>query len=153
MIWEIKVMKKYLLGFIGLALAVIPVFAQPPRLGSPAPGGVTLCPPEAAKTGCTDCAHTKSICVPEPYIRQKTKVVYSSGSEPLCMPYLHGFFGLCGCDASGRCGPPFTRRYLIKKIQSCPENATRCVPVEVPACGGRDGSGQDALRGLLLRNR
>jgi hypothetical protein len=142
-------MKKYLLGFIGLALAGVPVFAQPPRFGSPAPGGVTLCPPETGQAACANRA--KTICVPEPYIRQKTKVVYSSGSEPLCMPYFHGL-ALCGCDSSGRCGPPFTRRYLIKKIQSCPENATRCVPAEVPACGG-DRKAHDSLRGLFLGDR
>jgi hypothetical protein len=123
-------MKEFVLGLIGLAmLGGVAALGQTPPAASPG-------------TACgTGCGHTKTVCVPECYIRTKTKVVYSSGSEPMCLAYFRGLFPLCrctmcGCDDAGRCGPPYARRYLIKKVRTCDEYATKCVPIQVPACRG-----------------
>lgn len=128
-------MKKYLFGLIGVALlGANPLLGQTP---TPFPGGLGGVPAGtpallAGPHGAT-CAPTKTTCVPEHYVKKTTKVVYSSGSEPLCLPYCAGLFGHLGCD-SGHCGHPHTRRYLIKKIQTKEEDAIKCVPAEVPAC-------------------
>jgi hypothetical protein len=50
------------------------------------------------------------------------------------MPFCHGVFRHCGCD-EGRCENSYTRHFLIKKVKTCQEEATRCVPAETPACG------------------
>jgi hypothetical protein len=86
------------------------------------------CAPE-----CCPCPAAKITCVPEPYIKKTSKPVYSCGSEPLCQCYFHGLFRSCGCE-SGQCASPYTRRFLIKKIQTCEEPAVKCVPKEIPAC-------------------
>ena len=128
-------MKKYLFGLIGVALlGGNPLLGQTP---TPFPGGLGGVPAGtpallAGPHGAT-CAPTKPACVPEHYVKKITKVVHTSGSEPLCLPYCAGLFGHLGCD-SGHCGHPHTRRYLIKKIQTKEENAIKCVPAEVPAC-------------------
>jgi hypothetical protein len=66
-------------------------------------------------------------------VKKTAKVVYTCGSETLCLPYCTGLFGHFGCD-SGHCEHPRTRRFLIKKIQTKEEDAIKCVPAEVPAC-------------------
>ena len=118
-------MKKYLFGLIGVALlGGNPLLGQTP---TPCPGGLGGVPAGAT------CAPTETTCVPEHYVKKTTKVVYTSGCEPLCLPYCSGLFGCLGCD-SGHCGHPHTSRYLIKKIQTKEEDAIKCVPAEVPAC-------------------
>jgi hypothetical protein len=77
-------------------------------------------------------ARTKTICVPEHYVKKTAKILYSSGSETLCRPYCTGLFARLGWH-SGHCGHTYTRRYLIKKVQIKEEDAIRCVPKEVPA--------------------
>jgi hypothetical protein len=130
-------MKKYLLGCIGLAfLGVNPLLGQTPRALPHGPAGVPA--DVAVQVPCPDgvaCTPTKTICVPECYVKKTTKPVYRCGCEPLCVPYYHfrDLLGHCGCDTN-RCEPPFTRRYLIKKVKTCEENATKCVPMTVPAC-------------------
>ena len=129
-------MKKYLFGLIGVALlGGNPLLGQTP---TPCPGGLGGVPAgtpalPAGPHGAT-CAPTKTTCVPEHYVKKTTKVVYSSGSEPFCLPYCSGgLFGHLGW-VSGHCGHPHIRRYLIKKIQTKEEDAIKCVPAEVPAC-------------------
>jgi hypothetical protein len=128
-------MKKCLFGLIGVALlGGNPLLGQTP---TPYPGGLGGAPAGtpallAGPHGAT-CAPTKPACVPEHYVKKTIKVVYTSGSEPLCLPYCAGLFAHFGCD-SGHCGHPHTRRYLIKKIQTVEEDAIKCVPTEVPAC-------------------
>ncbi|HWT83495.1 MAG TPA: hypothetical protein VN648_32385, partial [Candidatus Methylomirabilis sp.] len=112
-------MKKYLFGLIGVALlGANPLLGQTP---TPFPGGLGGVPAGtpallAGPHGAT-CAPTKTACVPEHYVKKTIKVVYSSGCEPLCLPYCAGLFGHHGCD-SGHCEHPRTRCYLIKKIQT-----------------------------------
>ena len=129
-------MKKYLFGLIGVALlGGSPLLGQTP---TPFPGGLGGVPAGtpafvAGPHGAT-CAPTKTICVPEHYVKKTAKVVYTSGCEPFCLPYCSGeFFGHLGW-VSGHCEHPRTRRYLIKKIQTKEEDAIKCVPAEVPAC-------------------
>jgi len=129
-------MKKYLFGLIGVALlGGSPLLGQTP---TPFPGGLGGVPAGtpallAGPHGAT-CAPTKTTCVPEHYVKKTVKVVYTSGSEPLCLPYCAGgLLAHFGCD-SGHCGHPHIRRYLIKKIQTVEKDAIKCVPKEVPAC-------------------
>ena len=130
--------KKCLFGLIGLTLLGGNFLrGQTPIGDSNGPSGVPVAAPvQAAGPDCTACSPTKTTCVPENYVKKTTKVVYSSGSEPLCVGYFRGLFGHCSCEA-GRCEHPYTRRYLIKKIQTCEENAIKCVPAEVPTCEQR----------------
>jgi hypothetical protein len=117
-------MKRYLFGVIGLALlGGSPLWAQTPMAGHPVvimePSGGSCC----SSGSCGGC------CQLEHYCKTKDNVVYSCGSEPLCVVSPKGLFGhgCCGCDH-------YTRRYLIKKIQPCQRDALRCVATEMPAC-------------------
>jgi hypothetical protein len=128
-------MKTYLFCAIGLSLLTGSVAlgqapAPPIQPGSVPPDVLVTVPDGAA------CAHPKTICVPEHYTQETTKVVYSCGSEPLCVGYFHGLFRCKDCE-SGHCEHPYTRRYLIKKSKPCQEEATRCVPVEGTSCDKR----------------
>jgi hypothetical protein len=130
-------MKKYLAGLLGLALAAgAPLLGQSPAPVPTGPGGVPVGAPMVICQDGAGCVPTHTICVPEHYTKKTTKVVFSCGSEPLCLCYFHGLFAGhgCGCD-SGHCERPYTRRYLIKKVRPCEEDATKCVPAQVPACG------------------
>ena len=92
-------------------------------------------PVQALPCGAACCAPTTTECVPEHYVKKTTKVVYAPhGCEPVCLPYSQGWFGCGGCDA-GHCDCPYTRRYMIIKIKTCEEDAIKCVPTQVPACG------------------
>jgi len=150
---EYKVMSKYLLGLMGLALlGGSTLLAQTPQAGPkrepiPAPAGpkgeplpppiVSTPPVEACGPGGC-CPKTKTVCCPEHYIKEKEKVVHTFGCEKKCLPYCHG---LChhGCDDSdhGRCGHAIHVRYLVKKVQVCEHEAVKCNPVEVPKHRGR----------------
>src|ERR1700730_10275840 len=123
-------MKKYLFGLLGLAvLAGNPVLGQ-----TPAPGSAVLVnrPVMAAPCG-PACCPTQTTCVPEQYMKKTTTWVYSSGGEPLCLCYYRGLFKKCECE-SGKCEQPYTRRYLVKKAQTCEEFATKCVSSQGSAC-------------------
>src|SRR5260370_13606004 len=101
-------MKKYLCGLIGLALlGGNPLQAQTPTAVPAGHGGAPVVVWQEAPC----CTPTKTVCVPEQYIKKTTKPLYSSGCEPLCLCYIRGLFGSCGCD-SGHCQRPYTRRYL-----------------------------------------
>ncbi len=126
-------MKKYLFGLVGLALlGANPLLGQT-RTTSPAvPGASANAPPPPVLQDCTVAA-TKTICVPEPYVKKTTKAVYKSACEPMCLTHYLGCCFHRSCD-DGCCGKLFTRRYLMKKTVTCEECITRCVPVTVP-CG------------------
>jgi len=116
-------MNKWLMGLIGLVL-----MGGNPVLGQ-SPAGGTSCHDGAA------CNCGEITCVPQHYIKKIPKTVYSSGSEPLCVPSCWGLFGHHGCD-SVHCEHPYTRRYLLKKTYSCEEEAVKCVPsCHSGACG------------------
>src|SRR5437879_1067858 len=100
---ETTVMKKYVLGLLGLAflngaaaLAQVPVPVGPPP---PPPGaiGPDCCPPSR---GC--CAPHE--CVPQPYLKVTKKVVFTSGCEALCLPPCCGCCLFKGCSGCGGCG-------------------------------------------------
>jgi hypothetical protein len=132
-------MRQYVLGLIGLTLlGGIPVWGQTPTgvpQGTPVlPPGVPAGTPVVIGPDCGGCCiPTKTVCVPECYTKKTTKVVYSSGCESRCLCYYRSLFRHCGCD-SGHCERPITVRYLIKKVRTCEEEATKCVPAEVPGC-------------------
>ena len=128
-------MKNYLLGLVGLVLLGSgPLLAQTPTAVpyAPAPAAAAA-PVVTCMPACAACVTTHAVCVPEHDVKKTTKAVYSCGCEPLCVGYVHGLFGRCGCDA-GECGKPYTRHYLIKKVRTCEEDAVKCVPAEVPGC-------------------
>jgi hypothetical protein len=79
-----------------------------------------------------NCGHAKTVCVPEHYCQKTTKAVYSSVCEPVCLCFFPSLFGHCGCE-DGHCEHPRTRKFLVKKIQTCEHDAIRCVPSEA-AC-------------------
>jgi len=121
-------MKKYVFALIGFAAAAgSPLLAQ---TAAPAVGGVAVV---MAAPECGACCPTRTTCVPERYMKKTTKVVYSSGCEPVCLCYFRGLSRNCGCE-SGHCEQPYTRHYLIKKNQTCEECATKCVPSQCPVC-------------------
>jgi hypothetical protein len=124
------------LAVIGLSLlGACPVLGQAPAAVPTVsgPAAVIVSPAAPRAPECCPCPAAKIACVPEPYIKKTPKPAYSSGCEPLCLCYFHGLFRSCGCE-SGQCASPYTRRFLIKKIQTCEEPAVKCVPTEVPAC-------------------
>jgi hypothetical protein len=127
-------MKIYLFAGIGLALlGGNPLQAQPPQAvpqGSGGASSVTALATAPDGVACTPCAVT---CVPEHYVKKTIKPAYSCGCEPLCVPLLRAFCGH-SCGDCNHCNQPITRRYLIKKVRTCEENATKCVPAQVPAC-------------------
>jgi hypothetical protein len=135
-------MKKYLAGLLGLALAAgAPLLGQSPAPIPTGPVGVPVgVPVGAPMMTCQDgagCVPTHTVCVPEHYVKKTTKVVFSCGSEPLCLCYFRGLFAGHGhgCECSGHCEHPHTRRYLIKKVRTCEEDDIKCVPAQVPGCG------------------
>jgi len=104
---------------------------------NPAPGGIIVGAPLDCPEG-PDCCPTRTICVPEHYTKKTDKVSYCCRSEPLCLCFYHGLHSLfrgCECGHPGHCEHPYTRRYLVKKIRVCEEEAIKCVPKQVPACG------------------
>ena len=132
-------MKKYLLGLIGLALLGGSSTAQAPAL-MPAtpPAGAPVVVVETQGAGCSSCCTSSCpTCVPEHYLKPVKHINYGSGCEDFCICYYHGWslFGTCDCD-NGHCGEVHTRRYLLKKIRVCDEDAVKCVVGEAPAtCG------------------
>src|SRR5271157_3737421 len=127
-------MKKYLFGLIGVALlGGSSLLGQTP---TPFPGGLGGVPAGtpallAGPHGAT-CAPTKTACVPEHYVKKTTKVVYTCGSEPLCLPHCSGLFGHLGFP--GHCGHPIfvaTSSRRSKPRKRMPSNAfpQKCRPV------------------------
>ena len=110
-------MRKYLVVVLGFGALAATVLAQAPA-GNP-PGA---CP----------VAGTRTVCVPEPYVKKTTTWVYNSCSEPVCLCYIRGLFKKCGCAKDGHCESPYVRRYLVKKQRTCEQDALKCVPVQVP---------------------
>ena len=124
-------MKRYILGLIGFAvLGGSPLLAQTPT-------DVQTVTHHQAVQGCdaAGCPATRTACVPECYTKVKKTTVFSSGCEPLCLCY-HPFGKLChrGNCEGGHCEEPITRKYLMKRVVTCEESATKCVPTQVPGC-------------------
>jgi hypothetical protein len=124
-----------LIQLVGLAMLA----ADPPQANTP-PAAASSVAVQAAVPGpcqgcapCTACTPTKTICVPEQYVKKNPKTVYACRCEPLCLPRLHCWFSHSDCDTCD-CGPQLTRRYLVKKTRPCDEVKTKCVPKEVPCC-------------------
>jgi hypothetical protein len=127
-------MKKYLFALVALAVCgANPLLAQAPMMAprGPAPGAPVMVLEPGP--GCCDHVQTKTVCVPEHYMKEKKTVVYGSGCEKFCLCYFHGLFKSCGCD-SGHCEKPHTRRYMLKKTETCEHDAVKCVPTEQPVC-------------------
>jgi hypothetical protein len=136
-------MKAYLFGLIGLvAMAGGVALGQAPPMALPAgPGGAPVIvpaptlPTSCPQGGCCahDCMPTKTVCVPEQYMKKTPKTCYSCDCAPHCIDYPFGLFKKCSCCGDNN-PTPRKKKWLIKKvhIQECP--ATRCVPACVPAC-------------------
>jgi len=139
-------MKKSVVGLIGLALLYGAPLRGQERMPAPGSAATGALPAPVRAAAAEDvsvvivgpdapCPQTRTICVREEYIKKTEKPVYSCGSEPLCLPYHCSLFSLFGHKDCDSCGPPYTRRYLIKKIKTTEKCDTKCVAVEVPACG------------------
>jgi hypothetical protein len=115
-------MCKYLLGLIGFAaLGGSPLLAQNPTSVEPITHREIV-------VGCDGGNCARTVCVPECYTKTTKTTVYSSGCEPFCLCYPSGL-GLFGRNCEGgNCKEPKTRRYLMKKVVTCEESATKCVP-------------------------
>lgn len=149
-------MKGYLFGLLGLtlvggaALAQVPMaLPQPPGAGAPAavaPAAPVVVDHGAScgQGGCCNsgcCTPTKTVCMPEQYMRKTVKPAYTCGCEPFCVDYPFGLFGKCAC-CGGRNPTPRTKKYLIKKVITTECPAVKCVPVQVPCC--EQGHGEQA---------
>ncbi len=144
-------MNKYIFGLLGLALlggsTLLGQTPQAGKKGEPIPAPVKGTPASEAccQGGC--CPKTKTVCCPEHYVKEKEKVVYSSGCEKKCVTYCHGLFCGCGDCDKGHCGHPHRVKYLVKKVQVCDHDAVKCVPVDVPACTHGHGCASGACCG------
>jgi hypothetical protein len=123
--------KRYILGLIGFAaLGGSPLLAQTPT-------DVQTVTHRQAVQGCDagGCPATRTACVPECCTKVKKTTVFSSGCEPLCLCYFGAskLFHRENCEA-GHCENPITRKYLMKRVVTCEESATKCVPTQVPGC-------------------
>ena len=111
-------MKKYLSGLLGLALAAgAPLLGRSPTPVPTGPGGAPVGTPMVICQDRVGCVPTKAICVPEHYLKKTTKVLFSSGCEPLCLCYFRGLFAGHGCDGSGHCEKPHTRRHSKSSLR------------------------------------
>ncbi len=80
------------------------------------------------------CVKLKTVCVPQPATVTKTKVLFSSGCDTICLCSLFGKRG-GDCDScNGNCGRPKTVKSLYKRVETTTCESTKCVPVQVPAC-------------------
>jgi hypothetical protein len=123
--------KRYILGLIGFAaLSGSPLLAQTPTAVQTVTHRQTV---QGCDAGCCQATHTA--CVPECYTKVKKTTVFSSGCEPLCLCYYSAckLFHRSDCE-DGHCETPITRKYLMKRVVTCEESATRCVPSEAPGC-------------------
>jgi hypothetical protein len=151
-------MNRYLCGLIGLTLlgagrvlaqapaavppaaigAPLPVTAQPAPVANPVvvtgqPAGGCC---NSAPAGCCTTNNCDTVtCVPEHYMKKTTTTCYSHGTEHLCLCYFPSCCLRRSCDCeSGHCEHPICRRYLIKKVHTCEQDAIKCVPSQAPAC-------------------
>lgn len=119
-----------------------PVPTPTPTPVPPASGTVVGSPYSACANG--SCG-AKKVCMPEPSVKVKVSIKYSSVDEDKCWRTCFWPFGRdCDSCASGH-GPrgtdspncnshPYVKRYLVKRIVTEDIPITKCVPVEVPAC-------------------
>jgi hypothetical protein len=128
-------MKSLLVGVCCLALAA-PLGAQSPRRSVPAKDAAIHTVGHFGKAPCAeDCAPHK-VCVPESTTIKKPRVVFSMKCVEYCLPkcslHARGCDKCDNCDAD--CGPPRTKRVLMKKVvvDECP--GTICVLKPAPAC-------------------
>ncbi len=163
-------MKKYLFSLI-CASVLGTAWGQSPAVVNPAPvAGSQVIPAstsvmmpamtavQAAKGShggqCDNCApKTKTVCISEPTVVVRTKVVFSSDCQPFCVKCCFGkkkdcdscqpksdcaagcTSGLCcGVSKDGGCGHVRMKRELYKRVikEECP--TYKCTPVEVPVC-------------------
>ena len=88
---------------------------------------------------------TKTVCVPEPSVKIKVSIKYSSIDDTKCYrKCFWPFFGGGDCDQCARngdgqnCGHPWPKRTLVKRIVTEEIPITKCTPMEVPAYGRGD---------------
>ena len=138
-------MKRY--GVALLALALLGR-APLPAQGPPFPSGTSSAPGGDSITA--SCGPVKTGCSPIHYTKEVKKVTYTTGCETICPCFFHGLFqGGCGCD-KGHCNHPVQVRYLVKKVSYCPQEAVKCVPTQVPACGnGQPRVGHHAAEAVV----
>jgi hypothetical protein len=125
---EIKIMYRYCLSFIAFAAV-----GGSPLLAQSAPDVQTITHRQVIRE-CEGGSCPATVCVPECYTKVNKTTVYASGCEPLCVgcPSLGKLFGR-DCEG-GNCEAPRTRKYLMKKVVTCEESATKCVPSIAGGC-------------------
>jgi hypothetical protein len=142
---ETFIMKRMILGLVAFGLlGATPLLAQHPVAQPPAPVVLPApadCVAPTCDTGGHGHGHHKWTCVPECYIKETKKWVYSSGTEPVCP----GYFGHChlfnhGCTDNacpdGKCAHAFCCHYLVKKPRICAEEKIKCVGQPRCCAGG-----------------
>ncbi len=122
-------MKRFILGLMSfVALGASPLLAQTPT-------NVQTITHREVGLGCEGGSCPATVCVPECYNKVRKTTVFSSGCEPLCLSYFPfgKLFGHGDCEG-GHCEKPITRKYLMMKVVTCEQSATRCVPSQAPGC-------------------
>lgn len=121
----------------------------PPIPVAPAPGKITAAP--GCDNGSCGNGCTKKVCMPEPSIKVKVSIKYSSVDEGICYRTCFWPFGKDNCSTCNHgprstdgdnCGHPWPKRYLVKRIVTEDIPITKCTPVDVPACYGSADCGQ-----------
>src|SRR6266404_980662 len=136
-------MRKYLLSLICLAAASF-AWAQSPAVApnnnvtpvnattAAAAVANTTAPAGAAvghcESGC--CPKMKTVCVSEPTLEKKIKVLFSSDCETKChkapFQFLHKGGDCNSCQAGGACGHSYVERSLYKRIQTTVCDSYKC---------------------------
>jgi hypothetical protein len=87
------------------------------------PGG-NACADEA-------CPKIPMVCVAEPTMKVKTKVVYGCKVTEYCLPQC-GIGGMFSCDDCPKCGKVKTKSQLVIFVRKTECPSYKCVPVPAP---------------------
>ncbi len=94
----------------------------------------------AASALAEPCNHNAGkVCVPEPAKKKVEKVSYGCKEVDFCVPRILGLFHVCSpcddCQPCKTCGKVYTKRVLIKKVQTTECDAVKLVPKDLcPPC-------------------
>ncbi len=85
------------------------------------------------------CHDDNKICVPEPAKKKVEKVSYGCKEVDFCVPRILGLFHVCSPCDDGQpcktCGKVYTKRVLIKKVQTTECDTVKLVPKDLcPPC-------------------
>jgi len=105
---------------------------------------VTATESTAAHGGACDagCVKTKTVCIAVPDKVTKTKVLFSSECDTICLKSLfHKQGGDCNECPLGGCGHAKNVKSLYKRVETTTCDSYKCVPTQVPVCGTNCANG------------